>query len=224
MATFKTDIWNRMGRYNNIGDDISTNVFNLVITFTVMFGLALYGVLADTFSTTKFGFWTSILILIGTFGGCFFAAMDFTPAKLVGLSLIAGGLGTLSGSFYHQFTKGSILNVIVMVAAITTILGAIGTLIPRSLANWGSTLLTLLTALIIGQLVCVLFLPTYQAHTFLDWCGVLLFSAYIVFDFNRAQYVEKTVDNAMDCGISIFLDIANLLIYLMELFGQKDND
>jgi FtsH-binding integral membrane protein len=224
MATFKTDVWNRVGRYNSVGGDISANVFNLVITFTVMFGLALYGVMANAFATTKFGGWTSLFIFLGTLAGCFVAANDFAPAKIIGLSMISGGLGTLSGSFYHQFTKGSILNVILMVAAITILFGAIGTLIPQSLASWGGTLLTLLTAFIIAQLVCVFFLPTYQARTFFDWCGVLLFSGYIVFDFNRAQNVEKTVENGMDCGISIFLDIANLLVYLMELFGQKDSD
>lgn len=204
-------------------DEVSANVFNMIFAGTTAFGLAMYGILAHSYATTVFTFWPSMLILAIAFGGCFVAAMDFAPAKLLGMTMISGGLGALSGGFYHQYTKGSIENIAMVVVVLVAVLGAVGTLIPRSLESWGGALFTLLFALIIAQVVCSIFLP-YAARTFLDWCGVLLFGAILIFDFNRAQRVSKTTENAMDCGISVFLDIANIMMYLMELFGVKSSD
>jgi FtsH-binding integral membrane protein len=52
---------------------------------------------------------------------------------------------------------------------------------------------------------------------------VLLFSGYIVYDFNRAQFVTKTPGNAICVGVAIFLDVVNLFIRLLALFGQSDD-
>ena len=204
-------------------EDISANVFNMIFAGTTAFGLFLYGVLAHAYATTKFGPWETLGIMAVAFIGCFVSAVDFAPAKLLGMTMISGGLGVLSGSFYHQYTTGSIENIAVVVLVLVAVLGTIGTLIPRSLENWAGAIIVLLFALIIAQVVSALFLP-YAAHTFFDWCGVLLFSGILIFDFNRAQNVTYTVENAMDCGISVFLDIANVMVYLTELLGVKSSD
>lgn len=50
----------------------------------------------------------------------------------------------------------------------------------------------------------------------------MLFSAFIVFDFNRAMRIPKTFLNAFDVGIQIYLDMINLFIRMLEIFGKKD--
>jgi uncharacterized protein len=57
-----------------------------------------------------------------------------------------------------------------------------------------------------------------------DWFGVILFSGYIVYDFNRAQFVPKTVEHGIEIGVAIFLDAVNLFIRLLELFGMSSDD
>lgn len=66
--------------------------------------------------------------------------------------------------------------------------------------------------------------PLQGVRTALDWVGVLLFSAYTIYDFNQAKEGPRTVEAAMSSGISVFLDLANLFIRLLSLFGSKNDD
>ena len=59
--------------------------------------------------------------------------------------------------------------------------------------------------------------PIAGALTVFDWIAVVLFSALILFDFNRAMRVPRTLDNSIDCAVGIYLDILNLFIHLLRL-------
>ena len=64
----------------------------------------------------------------------------------------------------------------------------------------------------------------HNSLTIADWFGVVLFSGYIVYDFNRAQFVTKTFSNGAQVGVAIFLDVINLFIRLLEMSGSKKSD
>ena len=49
-----------------------------------------------------------------------------------------------------------------------------------------------------------------------------LFSLYIGYDFYRSQQFAKTVDNAVDCALDIYLDIVNLFLALLRIFGNRN--
>ena len=48
-----------------------------------------------------------------------------------------------------------------------------------------------------------------------------IFALYIGFDIYRSQQFEKTVDNAVDCALDIYLDIANLFIRLLSIIAKS---
>ena len=54
-----------------------------------------------------------------------------------------------------------------------------------------------------------------------DWLAAGLFSLYIGYDVYRSQQFVKTVDNAVDSALDIYLDIANLFIRLLEILGRR---
>lgn len=218
-------IWSRSRGY----DEISANVYNLIFALTTVYGLFVFGFLANMFLTVELGTWTFLGLFAVSIVGCFITASESSAMNLVGLSMIAGGLGGICGPFINQYKVGSVIDIAGMTIVVTLILGAIGTIYPRSLENWGMLLFSFLVALLLAQIFLpiaysLLGLPQNQLHTFLDWAGVILFSGYIIFDFNRAQHLPKTVDNAMDCGVAVFLDITNLFIRLLSLFGVKNDD
>jgi FtsH-binding integral membrane protein len=215
---FSTEVWDRSRGY----DEISSNIYNLVFALTTAFGLLVYGGAAEMFWGAHLSIWGFIALVLVAIGGCFIAAIDFPPAKAFGLAMIAGGLGAISGPFFAHYKAATITDISAMTLMITLILGAFGTLYPKSLASWGGTLFSMLTALIIAQFLLPLIWGR-AAHTLLDWIGVILFSGYIVFDFNRAQELPKNLDNAMDCGVAVFLDMINLLVRLVSLFGDSDD-
>ena len=46
---------------------------------------------------------------------------------------------------------------------------------------------------------------------------------YIAYDVWRSQQFPPTMDNAIDSALDIYLDIINLFIDLLEIFGNKSS-
>lgn len=210
-------------------DDISARTYNLFFALTTMFGVAIYGLAIGQFLHTKLDFWS----MLGLFGvsliGCFVAQAESVGVKLIGLTMIAGGLGAITGPYVAHFKMASVIDVAFATVFITLVLGLVGWVYPKSLSHWGGLLFVALIGLILVQVFLPLIyyflgLPLKGLFTFLDWVGVILFSGFIVFDFNRAQELPKTTDNAISAGINVFLDVANLFIRLLALFGQTSDD
>jgi FtsH-binding integral membrane protein len=221
----KSKVWENTVRYGiDTYNEITEGTFNLIFALTTAFGMLVYGVLAALFIHAKLSIWEVLGIFCISLVGCFVATADFPLMKISGLSMIAGGLGAICGPYIGHFKVASVTEIAGATVFITLVLGAVGTLWPKSLQSWGLTLFVLLIALIVMQIFVPLLyvamgLPLTGVLHLLDWVGILLFSGYIIYDFNRAQNLAKTVDNAMDCGVAVFLDIANLFIRLLDLFG-----
>ena len=58
--------------------------------------------------------------------------------------------------------------------------------------------------------------------------GVLIFTGYLLFDFNNLAKLKQVAatnnwETALDFAISIYLDIINLFIYLLQLMSSSNN-
>jgi FtsH-binding integral membrane protein len=53
--------------------------------------------------------------------------------------------------------------------------------------------------------------------------SVGLFSGFIVYDIQRIKFTENTLSAAILLTISIYLDILNLFLSLLRLFGGSDD-
>lgn len=54
-----------------------------------------------------------------------------------------------------------------------------------------------------------------------DVLVALLFCGYIGYDWAVAQREEKTVDNAVDTCVGLYLDIINIFIRVLSASGNK---
>ena len=54
-----------------------------------------------------------------------------------------------------------------------------------------------------------------------DWVVALIFCGYIGYDWVEAQNKYKTLDNAVDSAMDLYLDIINLFV---RLLSSKDDD
>ncbi|QQS23321.1 US12 family protein [bacterium] len=108
---------------------------------------------------------------------------------------------------------------------ITAVIGIAGILYPKSVAHWGGFLLTGLIALIVCQFGAILLAsfgyPVQFAFTALDWVGVFIFSLYIFYDMNQAVRAEFTTRNALTFAVGMYLNIINLFLRLLSLFGTR---
>ena len=166
-----------------------------------------------------------LVALLGIFGVNAAAnANSFTLATLC-YFFIAAPMGALLGPVVALYTAASVFKVFAVTSLLTIGLGLYGMLLPKSLDSWGPWLFGALWLLIISQFLGIFaaafgFPPTTATLHLFDWIGVIIFSAFIIFDFNRAARVTPTHTNALLVAVEIFLDFINLFIRLLELFGK----
>jgi FtsH-binding integral membrane protein len=94
--------------------------------------------------------------------------------------------------------------------------GAYGYATRRDLSSWARTLFWALLALIAFGIVAI-FVSIPQANVIYAVLGLVIFGAYTIFDFNRLR--RSSQDQAVPIAASIFLDIFNIFLLALQLFG-----
>jgi FtsH-binding integral membrane protein len=173
--------------------------------------------------------WLFLGVLVCGLIGVGIASLSDNPlVSFIGYIMVAGPFGLLMGPLVAHYTAASILRVFILTTGMVFVLGIVGAVIPDSLESWGIWLFGGLGILLLGYFivpVAGLFgLPVDHAMTWLDWLGVILFSGYVIYDLNRAMRLPRTVDNAVDSALAVYLDFVNLFIRLLELIGQESSD
>ncbi len=224
---FSTGVWDRSLADGE--EEMSARAYVTTVVFVTLLGIATVTAssalaIHDNIQPTL---GLSVFVLVLGLAGCFVSAIPSVFAKTLGLVMIAGPFGLLLGPVAAQYHATSVVKIASVTLGMTAGLGAIGIVYPKSLEGWGSFLLgglwALLFAMIIVPFGAMFGLNIVPAWHVLDALGIVLFSGLIIYDFNRAMRVPKTFLNAFDVGIQIYLDVINVFLRLLELFGQKKN-
>ncbi len=101
-------------------------------------------------------------------------------------------------------------------ALFTGALGAAGYATRRDLSSWARTLFWALLALIVFGLIAT-FVAIPNANVIYAVAGLAIFGAFTVFDFNRLR--RTTMGGAVPIAASIFLDVFNVFLFFLSLFG-----
>jgi FtsH-binding integral membrane protein len=189
------------------------------------------GLVALTFGCMALGAWvtrdkpggTGIIFLLVGFA-CLIA-LQYASARgreqlaiglLFGLGLCFGlGFGPVLAS-YASANPGAVWQAAGATALFTGGLGAVGYATKRDLSSWYRTLFIALGALIVFGLV-LLFVAIPGGNVIYAVLGLIVFGALTVFDFNRLR--RTTMSGAAPIAASIFLDIFNVFIFFLSLFG-----
>ena len=95
-------------------------------------------------------------------------------------------------------------------------LGTLGYATRRDLSSWARTLFWALLALIVFGVVAI-FVSIPHGNVIWSVAGLGIFGALTVFDFNRLR--RAGTESAVPIAASIFLDILNVFLFMLELFG-----
>jgi FtsH-binding integral membrane protein len=174
--------------------------------------------------------------LAGGLGIVFFVA---GLACLIGLNLVSGrgrqqlstgllfGFGLLLGlalgpvlSAYAKTDPSALWQAAGATGAFVAGLGAIGYATRRDLSSWARTLFWALLGLI-GFGIVAIFVSIPHANVIYAVAGLAIFGGYTIFDFNRLRRTGS--DEAVPIAASIFLDILNIFLFLVQLFGSEQN-
>ena len=65
-----------------------------------------------------------------------------------------------------------------------------------------------------------IFLHSAFLYTMYLYAGVVIFSFYLMFDVQRVRKYNDTVGNAIALTISIYLDILNLFLFILQILME----
>lgn len=197
-------------------------------------GFTVYGLILATLVAAKTMSWHPESILLWLFiglgipiAGIFLAlGSSHWPTSLAGYTMVVVGLGAVTGPTVALYETGVVLSALGATAGVTVVTSAVGVLYPKSLASWGGYLFGALLALVFVRVAQTIMasMGVSESIWYMPWIeygAAVLFSLYIIFDWNRALRLDHTLDNAVDCALAIFLDIINLFITLLRIFGNS---
>jgi FtsH-binding integral membrane protein len=166
---------------------------------------------------------TGLLLLIAAFAciiGLNVAAAKGREQLAIGLLF---GLGLLLGlavapviADYAKTDPSALWQAAGATAAFVAACGAYGYATRRDLTSWARTLFWALLGLIVFGIVAI-FVSIPNGHIIYAVAGLGIFGAFTIFDFNRLR--RASPDGAVVIASSIFLDIFNVFLLLLGLFG-----
>ncbi len=219
-----TSLWARTG-----ASDMSARQYATWITLLTAYGITISLVTASLVVGRSFSLWFTLGAFVVAAFGVFMTWENVSSAvSFVGYTLIAVAFGFIVGPLVARYTSASVVRILFLSGTMVLGLGIVGALIPQSLAGWWTWLLGGLLILLAGNLVlplaALIGIPVGSAWGALDWFGVILFSAIVVFDINHAMRIPYTMKNAIDSAAEIYLDFVNIAIRLLAAMGDHDDD
>ena len=145
---------------------------------------------------------------------------QFATTLLLGFGLL---LGLAVGPVINVYAKAdpaALWQAAGATAAFVAALGSFGYATRRDLSNWSRTLFWALLALLLFGVIAI-FVSIPHANLIYAIGGLVIFGGYTIFDFNRLR--RAGIESAVPIAASIFLDIFNIFLFFLQLFGNESN-
>ena len=213
---------------SGVGDQISVRRYNVVMLLTLLWGFLVNTVMVYYFAIPIMRLLSGVSplwIFIGYFvlaiAGIAISARSTNPwISFLGYNLLVLPIGVLLCLILPGIPVAIVTKALLLTGIVTATMTLLGLVAPNVFLGMGRTLFIALIVGILAELVAT-FLFHYTGTAF-DWLFVVLFSGYIGYDVAKSQIYPKTVDNAVDCALDIYLDIINIFIRLLALLSRKE--
>lgn len=229
-ATFVDSFNNRKQARLTSGeaDRLSSRSYNLALTGLLAYGLLLNAVMvyyfAEPLRQMLIGVSSWVLLLgylVPTLIGVLMAAKSTNPmVSFIGYNLVVLPIGVLLSLLLLNFPVGIVVKAMALTGMVTATMMLLAIIRPQFFLGLGRTLFLTLIIGIVAEVVAT-WLLGYRGEIF-DWVFVILFSGYIGYDVAKSQAYPKTLDNAVDSALDIYLDIINLFIRLLSILGRRE--
>ena len=207
--------------------EISERAFNLIIGAMLLWGFALnyltVALFAEKVLRLVYGMKPAVF-LIGYFvlvlAGNAMVVHGGAALSFVGYTLIAAPIGIVVCMSVQGVPLSIVKSAVLTTAVVTLSFMIAGTLFTGFFLRLGRVLFFSLLFMVIGGLVSLLLLGRHTGMVY-EWLGVGVFSLYIGYDWARANTCARTVDNAIDLSASLYLDIVNLFLRILQIMSKN---
>ncbi len=209
---------------------ISRRMYNLVLAGLIVLSFGVMGVCSTLTGTMQFMVWLGrnafmflMLTLAGTIGGLITMSIGRAKENLVlsaiGYILFSVTFGFTTSFALSMYSLESIQTAFTATAGIMVVFGMAGIAFPRVFERIIGVLCLALLAIVLMEVVLA-FMGIQQSVT--DIVVVLIFCGFIGYDVHRAATAEPTLSNALWFAIDLYLDIINVFLRLLQLFGNRE--
>ena len=207
------------GRQSN---ELSVRTYNIVIGLILLWGV-LINIIMCVCCTEIFMQWNPVAIIIGYFvvaiAGIYLSESSNALVSFIGYNMVVIPIGVVLSIALVDYDQISIMNALVTTVAITLLMILLGSIFPQIFFSMGRVLFVCLTGVVICEIIFLLI--GFSTPSIWDWIVALIFCGYIGYDWAEAQTKPRTLDNAVDSVVALYLDIVNLF---MRLLSASDDD
>jgi FtsH-binding integral membrane protein len=217
------NVWART-EAQSTGARISTQVYNLLIGAVLFWGFLVNWIMVKSIPYEAVAGINPMVLVIGYFASCFTGIYLYTKSKtpaisFIGYNLVVVPFGLIINLVVHHYDPGLVLAAIRVTGLVTLVMMALGSVVPAFFEAIGGALTIALLGVIVVEAVEIFIF--HMHHDVIDWIVVVIFCGYIGYDWARANRIPKTVDNAVDCAASLYIDIINLFLRILRIMGRK---
>lgn len=205
---------------------LSNRVYNTLLGVTILYGLILNYILCAYGLEFAMSI-NPVLLMIGYlilgFVGIIISIISERPSvSFIGYNLLVVPSGLVLTLALQEF--GGLDSIIVKQAFLyTTLISGImvllGNLYPKFFEKIGGILFVALIGLIITRIIAFIF---NFDNVIISWVAAIIYSLYIGYDIYRSQKLNKTIDNAIDCAVDLYLDIFGVFINLLDILDKEN--
>ena len=161
---------------------------------------------------------------IALFATLFISGSDFSILiKMLVLSIASMSFGPILGAIMISMDENDGLRILNLTVAITFLTAIIGIFSGIDFSSLGYILIVPLFMLVIWNLLNIFINFTSASRRIMGIFGSFIFIGYLLFDFYRLEQASANGINdwntAFNIGFSIYLDVINLLLELLEAMG-----
>jgi len=154
--------------------------------------------------------------------------MSFVTALVLFL-LYAASLGVTLSSIFYVYTQASIISTFLTTALMFGVMSLYGYITRSDLTTMGNLSFMALVGLVIGMVVNM-FLGSAQFNYILSVVGVIVFVLLTAYDTQKIKQTAKMLfmnnqptQNVTIIGaLTLYLDFINIFLFLLNLFGKKE--
>ena len=206
------------------GYQLTAQKYNALLAGLLLYGFSLCAVICDLFAVDlMLSNFIGLLIayLIGAFAGTYLANRSQSLAvRFVGVNLLVVPSGTIVAACLPYYHYETVLYAVLGTALIAGIMLIAALVRPQTFEDLGSVLLLSLISVIVVETILLIFFG--RSSTFIDIAVIIIMAGFIGYDFIQANKAYRTTGNAIAFAIDLYLDLINIFIRLLSIFGSRE--
>ena len=194
---------------------------SVIRTFALSLAIAFVGTMAGTFVPPALFLPLAILEFVLLMIAFFFRRKKAISYTFLYIFTFISGVTLYPIVSYYALSAGA--NVVMMAFATTTVVftgvAVYATKSKRNFSFLGGFLLAALLALVVISIWNIFMPLSSTAMLAFSFIGVVVFSGYVLFDFNRMKHYGVSAEEVPLMALNLYLDFINLFVSILRIFG-----